>query len=92
VSTTTALHRPPLAPVSTLAIIGLSPAAVARGKAWGVGTILEGTEQRPGGTSSSVRIVITAVGEREVLARRVDDPARSETLWVFDSRDWTEVS
>lgn len=90
-TTSTAATRPALADVSTLRLGHLTSAAVARGKAWGVGTVLEGTETWADGTSVTARIVITAIGEQMVLARRVNVTDRGESSWVFDSRDWQEV-
>ena len=88
-STTTAPTRPPLEGVSTLSLHHLSPAAIARGKAWGVGTVIEGVETRADGTSVTARIVITAIGEQKILARPVS--GHTEKGWVLDSRDWQEV-
>lgn len=85
-------HRP-LAHLSTTNLgrkKGLSPAAVVRAKGWGVGSIIEAAEPGPG-AATPTRLVITAVGEREVLARRMDDVARLETLWQFNTRNWSEV-
>jgi hypothetical protein len=52
---------------------------------WGVGTILEGDEGR-----GPERIVITAIGEDSILAKRIGglDGDRSWVLWC---RDWKRV-
>lgn len=74
----------------TLAIGYGSSAKVARLKGWKVGDVLRGDE---GYGSGPLDIVITAIGERDILARRVDgqDGHTSEGLWTFSSRCWKKV-
>ena len=76
-----------------------SSADECRTNGWTVGTILEGVEDR-----YADRIVITAIGEQEILARRIahcsnvaavpqkweprDD---DEGLWTLDCREWRKV-
>lgn len=68
---------------------------------WPPGTVLEGREEWPDGGWGESRIVLTAVGERSVLARQVArrshrDPAwkavdARESGWALDCRDWRAV-
>lgn len=68
------------------------PADHAREMGWGVGTILEGGPIVHQGrqVESGRVIVITAIGEQTVLAKRVDE-TWPETSWEFTSRDWREI-
>jgi hypothetical protein len=70
--------------------IGKSPADVVRAKGWGVGTWLAGDE----GFGTTV-IRITAVGEQDVLARKVSHKGAAvnerEGSWTLRFRDWTET-
>lgn len=65
----------------------LSDADICRERGWAVGTVLEG-----GDGLGSDRIVITAIGETSVLARRVDEPPSGEDLWMLSFRDWHPVA
>ena len=69
-----------------------SSAAIARENGWTAGDILEGTETYGDGTSSTCRILITAVGDEMVLAKTVmldGKPQRSfEQSWSLACRDW----
>ena len=68
----------------------MSDADTARTNGWTVGTRLVGDE----GYGPTI-IEITAIGEREVLAKRISHNgatvARRETLWTFSCRDWKRV-
>lgn len=70
---------------------GLSPAETVRHMGWGVGTLLVGDE----GYGPTV-IEITAVGHHSILARAVEQKGKpirtSESMWVLDAREWTEVA
>jgi hypothetical protein len=65
---------------------GESPADCCRRMGWTVGTHIKGDE----GYGPST-IVITAIGERSILARRIGDKPRYEGCWTLDCRDWHEV-
>lgn len=64
------------------------PAEVARGRGWGVGTEVEGDEGY-----GVTRLLITAIGERSVLAREVDGDGAgvTEGSWTFGCRCWRRV-
>lgn len=65
-------------------------AAVCRRKRWKVGDVLEGREGR-----SVVRIQLTAIGERWILARAIWRDHRavseSECQWALTTRDWKRI-
>ena len=58
------------------------PALICCERGWTVGTILVGDEGY-----GPEEIVITAIGECEVLARVVNRP-RTEASWCLSHRDW----
>ena len=62
-----------------------SPAAACRARGWGVGTVLVGDEGR-----GPARIVITAIGEKQILARRESDISDYEGSWFLNCRCWGE--
>lgn len=68
-----------------------SDAYICRANCWSVGTILEGDEG-----FGLTRIIITAIGERCVLARKLShneiNTESGETLWTVQSRDWKRVN
>lgn len=71
---------------------GESAADCCRRNGWGPGTLLEGCEGY-----GTTRIVITAVGERAILARAIShrgEPSRGrhENSWTLSCRDWQPVS
>lgn len=70
---------------------GLSEAEICRRMGWSAGTMLVGDE----GYGPTV-ILITAIGDKRILARSVEHngkPARGyETTWVLDARDWIEAT
>lgn len=62
-----------------------------RANGWTVGTVLEGVY-----SAYTSRIVITAIGENEILAKRIMHNERpltdsKESQWFLDYRDWKEV-
>jgi hypothetical protein len=66
------------------------PATICRERRWGVGTQLVGDE----GSGPTV-IQITAIGERNILARELSHNGKrathhNETLWTLGCRDWQE--
>lgn len=68
----------------------MSSAELCRANGWGIGTILEGDEGW-----GPERIRITAIGERAILAVRVDDKPghlRMEGSWALVFRDWKQVA
>lgn len=69
---------------------GMYDADVVRSKGWGTGTWLVGDE----GYGPTV-IRITAVGEQNILARKVSHKGvlvnEGEGNWTLRFRDWTEV-
>lgn len=68
-----------------------SDADVCRLKGWSVGTVIEGDEGY-----GPTRIMITAIGERCVLARKLShngaETDSNETLWTVQLRDWKRVN
>lgn len=62
-----------------------APADCCRRMGWGVGTVLEGDEGR-----GPERIVITAIGEQDILARYVDTE-HGEGRWTLECREWKKV-
>ena len=69
----------------------ISDAGLCRRMGWVVGTVLEGDEP---GCCGLDRIVLTAVGEQCVLARRLAFRGKkpdAESLWTLDARHWREV-
>ncbi len=71
--------------------VRLSDADICRSRGWKVGTALVGNEG-----FWTDRILITAIGERHVLARKTHRngvPVESrEGLWTLHFREWHEVS
>jgi hypothetical protein len=65
-------------------------AGVAKARGWGAGTVVEGDEG-----FGPTRIVITAVGEHHILARKISHNGEKtearETLWSLQLRDWKKV-
>lgn len=61
-------------------------ASMARRRGWGVGTVIEGDEG-----FGPCRIMITAIGERALLARCVEPNASMEATWTLSCRCWGEV-
>lgn len=57
---------------------------------WRVGTVLRGTEQYPGGGSSTTTIRITYVSDQNILAVNLD--TGDESSWSLVERDWQEVA
>lgn len=66
---------------------GESSADCARRMGWKVGTKLIGDEGYGAAT-----IVITALGERVLLAKRIDKTGHLENTWTLSCRDWHEVA
>lgn len=66
-----------------------SDADICRENGWVIGTVIEGTESGEG-WSYTTRIVITAVGERDILAREVKRGGY-ESNWTLQYRDWKKV-
>ncbi len=68
-----------------------SDAHICRANCWSVGTILEGDEGY-----GPTRIIITAIGERHILARKLShngvETASSESLWTVQAREWHRVN
>jgi hypothetical protein len=64
----------------------LTSAELCRRNGWTAGTILEGDEGY-----GPERIVITAVGEVSVLARRVNARSEDEHQWNLVWRAWVKV-
>lgn len=69
---------------------GKSNAEIARSNGWTPGTVLEGDEG-----FGPTRIVITAIGEDQLLARKLShngkDTLSTESLWSLQCRDWKKV-
>jgi len=71
---------------------GREPADLCRVNGWGVGTVLEGDEGY-----GACRIVITAVGEKSILAREVvccgheKHASSREGSWVLSCREWRRI-
>lgn len=65
---------------------GITDAERCRQNGWEVGTVLEGDEGY-----GPDRIIITAIGERAVLARHLS-PGGYESQWGLHARDWKAVS
>ncbi len=74
----------------------MTDAETCRSRGWGVGTRLIGSEAGwNGGPDTSNVIVITAIGDRSILARCVEHngaphPCREQN-WTLALRDWKEV-
>lgn len=64
----------------------MSPAQLCRRNGWTVGTKLVGDEGYGEET-----IIITAIGECLVLARKVDGSANNEGLWALCYRIWRKA-
>ena len=68
-----------------------SDAYICRANCWSVGTNLEGDEG-----FGPTRIIITAIGERCVLARKLShngtETEWQETLWTVQARVWKRVN
>jgi hypothetical protein len=60
----------------------MSPADICRANGWAVGTVLRGNEL------NAPTIIITAIGEKKILARRTNDDW--ERLWSLDFQEWSE--
>jgi hypothetical protein len=73
-----------------------SPAEVARERGWTVGTVLRGDPIRDTFgkvLEGPVRIRITAIGHREVLAvTELHGVWVNEGTWTFDARRWSQSS
>jgi hypothetical protein len=82
------MSAPMLGSVANLKITArdCSAADWCRINGWGVGTILEGDEGR-----GPERIVITAIGEESILAKRLGEPVCGDRSWVLWCRDWRRV-
>lgn len=66
----------------------MNSADLCRQNNWTVGTILEGIDT----WEDPIRIVITAIGEKLILAKHVgDDGGTTEHLWELFFRNWKEV-
>ncbi len=65
----------------------MTSADLCRIRGWTVGTVLIGDE----GFGPST-IVITAIGERAVLAKHLNETKLHESLWDLQFRDWKKVS
>uniref|UniRef100_A0AAU6W1J0 DUF7241 domain-containing protein n=1 Tax=Pseudomonas phage Touem01 TaxID=3138548 RepID=A0AAU6W1J0_9VIRU len=72
---------------------GRAPAAIARERGWGTGTRIVGDE----GSGPTV-IEITAIGEGDLLAKKISHNGKrvkanceDESSWTLDCRDWQEV-
>ena len=66
----------------------MNSADLCRKNGWTVGTILEGDEG-----NGPYRIAITAIGQRSILAKEIDDATGlTEGLWDLNFRDWVKVS
>ena len=63
----------------------LTPADICRANGWQVGTVLVG----PRDSDQTRIIVITAIGEQGVFARRLGHP--DEHNWCFAFRDWLRI-
>jgi hypothetical protein len=68
----------------------LSDASKCRINGWGAGTVLEGDEGY-----GPTRIVLTAIGEEKILARRISENGipcdDRETGWTLQCREWHKV-
>lgn len=78
----------------------ISSAALCRSWGWGPGTVLEARYHAGTPATFDCRILITAIGEQDVLARQFakrygDGPwlgdSRAECLWDLALRDWRKV-
>jgi hypothetical protein len=58
----------------------MAPADICRANCWGAGTVLRGDKL------NAPIIVITAIGEKKIMARRTDDDW--EGLWNLDGYEW----
>ena len=63
-----------------------SSAEICRRNGWRAGTRLRGNE---GGESTT--IIITAVGQWEILAKEEEQEDYGEHIWWLDCREWEEV-
>ena len=63
-----------------------TPADWCRLNDWGAGTILEGDDG-----NGPERIVITAIGYEQILAKSLSLPPNWERSWVLSCRDWKKV-
>jgi hypothetical protein len=67
-----------------------SDAEICREKGWNVGDVLEGDEG-----DGPTRILITAIGERHILAKELShsgaDRQRQESHWTVQARKWKKV-
>jgi hypothetical protein len=71
-------------------MIQKSDAEICREKGWNVGDVLEGDEG-----FGPTRILITAIGERHILAKELShsgaDRQRQESHWTVQARKWKKV-
>jgi hypothetical protein len=71
-------------------MIQKSDAEICREKGWQVGDVLEGDEG-----DGPTRILITAIGERHILAKELShsgaDRQRQESHWTVQAREWKKV-
>ena len=69
----------------------MNDADLCRKNGWTPGTTLEGDD-----SAGLSRIVITAIGERRILARRTHHDGKAaeegESMWTLRYRDWRRVS
>jgi hypothetical protein len=71
--------------------VRISDAEICRSRGWKVGTVLIGDEG-----FGPDRILITAIGEQNILARKTHKDGvpvdETEHSWTLQFRDWCEVS
>ena len=65
----------------------MNSADLCRKNGWTVGTVLQGDEG-----FGPEQIVITAIGERAVLAKHIGETSFDESTWDLSFRDWKKVS
>lgn len=70
----------------------LTSAEICRANNWTAGTVLVSEPLDKSTSKRAQRIVLTAIGNRVVLAYDLDDPEREEQAWTLRLRQWRKAN